>query len=154
MAKAMEVAKFLLYLKEHDPRGLKLSNLKLQKLLYYSHGYYLALHNKLLIHDRFLEAWKYGPVIPDIYHNFNSFGSGDIKINDNSLGKIELNDIEKSIIAYVWKEYGEFTGGQLIDKSHSESPWLNAFTENKNNIIENKDIEKYFNKNMSNKLIT
>src|ERR1700722_8483585 len=57
--------------------GSALSPLKLQKLVYFAHGWCLALTGRPLISDR-VQAWQYGPVIPSIYHEFKYVGNGSI----------------------------------------------------------------------------
>jgi len=54
-----------------------LTPLKLQKLIYYAHGWHLALRDQPLI-DELIEAWEYGPVVPNVYHEFKEFGNQPI----------------------------------------------------------------------------
>ena len=55
-----------------------ITNLKLQKLLYYAQGYFLAKKNTSLFEDDFL-AWEHGPVIRKIYNKYRTNGSSGIK---------------------------------------------------------------------------
>jgi uncharacterized phage-associated protein len=56
-------------------RGHELTNMQLQKLVYIAHGYTLAiLHEPLVRQD--IEAWRYGPVIKDLYQVLRQYGSG------------------------------------------------------------------------------
>ena len=50
-------------------RQLTIDPMKVQKLIYYAHGWHLALTGKPLL-DRSVEAWQYGPVLPDVYRAF------------------------------------------------------------------------------------
>jgi uncharacterized phage-associated protein len=61
-----------------EEMGTPLGPMKIQKLMYLMHGYYLALTGAPLV-DEFFEAWQYGPVVPTIYHQFKEFGSRDIR---------------------------------------------------------------------------
>jgi uncharacterized phage-associated protein len=147
MARALDVAKFLLYLRDNDPRNLELSNLKLQKLLYYSQGYYLALTGDPLF-DEPIEAWKYGPVVRDIYHEFRVYGELNIQRAVDSNDINHLTDKQKKVIAYVWVKLGELSAGTLVDMTHSETPWLNAWYYKKNNKeISNYSMLEYFKRN-------
>ena len=48
--------------------------LKVQKLVYFAHGWHLAfLSQPFILED--VEAWKYGPVVPELYRDFKKFGS-------------------------------------------------------------------------------
>lgn len=50
--------------------------LKMQKLVYISHGWHLALSDgKPLVSDEYVEAWPYGPVFPSVYHEFKHYGA-------------------------------------------------------------------------------
>ena len=58
-------------------RGMVLTPMQLMKLVYIAYGWYLAMHNARLFDDR-IEAWKYGPVIPNLYHATKHFGGNII----------------------------------------------------------------------------
>lgn len=78
MATAKDVAQYLLKLDEqHGGEGI--SNLKLQKLAYYSQGFFGAIYDKPLFNER-VEAWTHGPVIPDLYHEYKCHGSNLISM--------------------------------------------------------------------------
>lgn len=150
MTTAMLVARFLIFLKEHDPRGLELSNLKLQKLLYYCQGKYLEMYRVPLFQED-IEAWKYGPVVPNVYFNFKHFGDLDIRDNDpDTFNPNNLTQRELSIIAYVWKDLGELRAGTLVDKTHNESPWLNTWFGNDTNVISLEEMRAFFIRNNTN----
>lgn len=51
--------------------------MKAQKMLFYTNGWNLAITGKPAISEPF-EVWPYGPVVPSIYHDLKSFGSGPI----------------------------------------------------------------------------
>ena len=73
MAKSAElVADFLLANSDR-----KLTPMEVNKLVYISHGWMLALHDESLISEK-IEAWKHGPVIPSLYHKFKMYGAEPI----------------------------------------------------------------------------
>lgn len=98
-----------------------ITNLKLQKLLYYCQGYYLALRGKKLF-DTPLEAWKYGPVVPVVYQNYSFAGRSCIPC-PAEFDQSSLSDDEKQIIDGVLRMYGCYSASKLIEMSHSETPW-------------------------------
>src|SRR5687768_4006741 len=65
------------FLRQAKERGTKLTNMELQKLVYIAHGYSLAILDRPLI-KQYVEAWRYGPVIPDLYHALRQYRSGDV----------------------------------------------------------------------------
>lgn len=64
MLTANDIAKYFLALSNNEESGELISNLKLQKLLHYAQGFYLALYDQPLFHEP-IEAWAHGAVIPD-----------------------------------------------------------------------------------------
>ena len=111
----------------------EMSPMKLQKLVYYAHAWSLAVFDEPLIIDR-IEAWKFGPVIPTLYHEFKSFGNRKIdrlaaELDFNSLREIpaelpEGSSDEKALVQKIWEIYGELTPVQLSNMTHrSSEPW-------------------------------
>lgn len=103
--------------------------LKLQKLVYFAHGWHLTVTGEPLI-DEYVEAWPYGPVIPTIYHTFKHFGNSPItelaEIGGVAPMPSDLNTL--SVLDKVWEKYGRHSGIQLSNLSHAiGSPWEEAW---------------------------
>lgn len=120
---ARDIADYLLA-KIDTEAGDSITNLKLQKVLYYAQGWALAVLGKPLF-DEVVEAWKYGPVVPSIYHAFKKFGDGAIMPNDAPKGALP-GEIA-ALIDQVWDRYGNMSGTDLVRQPHRESPWSDAF---------------------------
>lgn len=75
--KALDIAKKLIFLAQQDEAngGECLTNLKLQKLLYYQQGFHLAAFDAPLFNDS-MESWMYGPVVPVVYDTYSHCGAG------------------------------------------------------------------------------
>jgi uncharacterized phage-associated protein len=58
-------------LDEAQRHGREITNLALQKLLYFAHALFLIERKRPLISGYF-EAWEYGPVHPTVYQAFKS----------------------------------------------------------------------------------
>lgn len=117
---ANSVADFLLNLaREH---GDYLTNLKLQKLLYYSQAWHLAIFDAPLFDDE-IQAWVHGPVVPHIYGRFKNCGFNPI---DTEVTKSELPENGSRLTAEVFQKYGRFSGLELEQMTHEELPWLEA----------------------------
>jgi uncharacterized phage-associated protein len=103
-------------------KSAPISNLKLQKLLYYVQGWSLALNDAPAFNDR-IEAWVHGPVVPTAFYEYRGFGWNPIELG---AATAFITDAEKSHIDDVLSVYGAFTATQLESLSHEESPWLDA----------------------------
>lgn len=115
-----------------------ITNLKLQKLLYYAQGYYLAKNDTPLFNEDFL-AWEHGPVIRKIYDQYKTNGSKGIEYDKDFNIKIDSNT--EHILEEVYERYGQFTAWKLRNMTHEESPWL---TTRRNEIITKSKIKEYF----------
>jgi uncharacterized phage-associated protein len=125
---AQEVAKYFIYLASQKVVGDNqeregLTNLKLQKILYFAQAYYLAKLGKPLFQDS-IEAWEYGPVVPEVYHKFKKHKSDPI-IEEKDKSKISPED--KEYLNKIWESFGGYSTSRLIDISHAHTPWKVAY---------------------------
>lgn len=118
---ALNIANAFIKLSEPES-GDSLTNLKLQKLLYYVQGFHWALYDKPLFSEK-LVAWQHGPVVSEVYFKFNKYGANTIDqtIDDEY---VEFTTEESDLISEVNAVYGQFSGWKLRDMTHNESPWL------------------------------
>lgn len=118
------------FLELADAKGESISPMKLQKLVYYAHGWYAGYTQQPLI-DEAVEAWQYGPVIPSLYHEFKRFGASNIKgkaIDFDLRGPTEVatppDQKIRTFLENVWKSYGGYTGVTLSEMTHAiGTPW-------------------------------
>lgn len=103
-------------------RGEALTNLKLQKLLYYAQAWHLALKNRPLFDEDF-EAWVHGPVLPSQYHHFKA--SAWMPITD-PINEPDLADGVKRFLDEILDVFGVETAIALELMTHHERPWLDA----------------------------
>ena len=116
---ATHVAEALINL-SHEKRD-PVSNLKLQKLLYYAQAWHLALYGKTLFNDP-IEAWVHGPVIPCVFKQYREYRWAPIF-------PVHTQSIPKTVaihLSNVWQVYGKFAAGYLERLTHSERPWKDA----------------------------
>lgn len=123
-----------------------ISNLKLQKLLYYSQGCYLALKDRPLF-DEEIEAWTYGPVVPEIYQTYKKFGNLGIDTTQMSFNPEIINSDDITILEEVYDEFGQFSASKLVKMTHEETPWKSTYSPYSNNTISKDVIKKYFKEN-------
>lgn len=118
-------------------KDLELTNLKINKLLYFAQVESLRQRNLPLFDDS-IEAWQYGPVIPSVYHEFKHFGREVI----TSVPCIpHLEKAAMAIVAYVASTYGRLTAFDLVALSHrQDGAWNHVYNRSDNNVITVQDI--------------
>ncbi|NWN45887.1 Panacea domain-containing protein [Candidatus Phytoplasma pruni] len=131
---------------------LDITNLKLQKLVYYSHIHHLVkTKQKEAIINSSIEAWPYGPVIPKLYFLFIGYQTQPIRIDFSQINfQIDVKPSLQTSIKYILKKYGSWSSVQLTDKSHTEDPWINAWRLNQRfeeRIIPQNNIYEYYRQN-------
>jgi len=159
---AVSVANEFLRIAEEKKQGL--SPMKLQKLVYFAHGWYLALTGKPLVTER-IEAWQYGPVIPTLYREFKGYGNSDItspvrevsqapdggflfeepSLDDYAMEGDEVESARK-IIRRVWDVYGSHSAIKLSNATHMPgTPWEQVYKQGARSLtIGDQVIERYF----------
>ena len=117
-----------------NKEGSSIDPLKLQKLMYYANGYYLAEHDGAPLINEYFEAWDYGPVVPTVYYEFREFGDREIKrlayTYDYKLGRVVTapavmgDPAAEDAISWVWENYKHLSGPQLSAMTHKDGgPW-------------------------------
>ena len=144
---ANEVAEF--FLAKANSVGEPITNLKLQKLVYYAQAWFLANNHEPLFREDF-EAWVHGPVQPDLYHKHKERGSAPIITNlklEIVINKFNSETLEfLNEVVSVYMQCGAY---QLELMTHKEKPWIEARGECEpdekcDTIISKKTIEEYY----------
>ena len=120
MTTAQTIADYLIAFSHQH--GDPVSNLKLQKLLYYAQAWYLALYDEPLFGDP-LQAWVHGPVVPSVYRRYKDWAWKPIEENP------EMPSLEPQVqkhLVEVMGVYGTMTAYGLELLTHDEEPWRNA----------------------------
>ncbi len=153
------------FLDKAEEEEIDIDHLKLQKLVYLAHGWYLAKTGQPLFAQS-VQAWPHGPVIPALYQEFKTYGAGPIAykaydykpeldgIAEYSLDDAAMSEAERervvSILDEVWDRYKGKTSLELSKLTHrKDSPWdLKAGKlsreEFKNVSIDNEVIRNYY----------
>ena len=122
MITAREAAEYFIYKAGIDEDLI--TNLKLQKLLYYAQGFSLALFDEPLFRDP-LEKWRHGPVVSEIYQLYKQYGGGAIPpvedIDEKKYGEKAIGLMDE-----VYSVFAQFSGWALRDMTHQEPPWQNT----------------------------
>jgi uncharacterized phage-associated protein len=139
MLNAATVARYFLSLADEEV-GDQISNLKLQKLLYYAQGVHLALRGAPLFSER-VEAWQHGPVVPDVYHLYKHNGS---EVIAPPLDAPDVDPATGDLLNEVYEVYGQFSAWKLRQMTHEEPPWVDAFADGPSTVIANEAMTKFF----------
>lgn len=140
MARAMDVADEIITLAQE--KNNPVSNLKLQKIMYFLNALSLIERNKPLIDDQKFEKWDYGPVIHSVYTEYSAHGRSSIEspekhilfertnndmlkryivsFQENNLNEEDINFIRNNILKFLY-----FKPFELVNYSHEEPQWRN-----------------------------
>lgn len=159
MYNVLDVCHFII--KYSNEKGYGVSNLKLQKLLYFVQAYFLiSKSDGTPCFSERIEAWGFGPVVPEAYKEYKMFGANDIpdmesrieyKEQDiwHTIKRIKYNDAviseeDKKLIKEVVDKFSDSSASYLVELTHNQNPWINAYVPSKNNTITNQSIKEYF----------
>lgn len=148
--KAKQVANAFITLANQD--GLPIDPMKLQKLLYYANGYFVAERDGQPLINEYFEAWDYGPVVPTVYYEFREYKDQSIrryaytwneKLRRMIIAPQPVNDpAAEETIAWVWKNYKQFSGRELSEMTHKiGAPWSLARHRAANSGMRNERLE-------------
>lgn len=159
MYNVLDICRYIINYSNEKDYGI--SNLKLQKLLYFVQAYFLCFSpKKQPCFKEKIEAWDFGPVVPEAYHEYKQYGSGDIPQIDSFLHfdpndiwettrvfyrNITIRDEDKKMIQGVVDNFADFSATDLVTLTHNQSPWKDVYRSHQNNIITNDSIRRYFN---------
>jgi uncharacterized phage-associated protein len=133
---ALDVAKYFLALQDDEEA---ISNLKLQKLLYYAQGFHLAITGRALFDDD-IRAWAHGPVVPAVWREYNRFAGRPIP-RPSDFDPAVLDSETCSLLDEVSSVYGQFSAWWLREMTHSEPPWKSTPSQA---VISHAVMETYF----------
>lgn len=152
---AIAVANYFLDLSHRD-NVRDMDALKVMKLVYFAHGWHLAMLDEPLLVER-IQAWPYGPIVEDLYHEVKRFGRNPIKgkLSDPSHSSSEMNLARTEpdtlgVLNRVWETYGKrFNGVQLSNMTHLPgTPWREMADavggSPRDQVIDDDDIKRWF----------
>jgi len=120
MLSCYDVAQYFLAKADEDAGDL-MSNLTLQKLVYYAQGFALALLDTPLFPEH-IAAWTHGPVVPALYHEYKSYGADAIPA-PQTLDLAKYDQETRDLLDEVYAVYGQFAAWKLRNLTHQEPPW-------------------------------
>lgn len=141
MYSVLDVARYIIwYCKK---QGYNISNLKLQKILYFVQADFLVSNSTPCFEEE-IEAWDFGPVIPEVYHKFKVYGSSNIPKSEGLNSSILILKKDRDLIKEMVDQCAEYSASALVEITHNQDPWNNAYRKGYNKIISKSAIQEYF----------
>lgn len=143
MYSALDVARYIIW--HCQEKSYAINNLKLQKVLYFVQAQFLVFgkDNKPCFSEK-IEAWQYGPVVPNVYRKYKIFGSAHIPCGDMT-DDFDIDESDREMINGIVDSCNKYTATRLIDISRKQTPWKDAYESGKT-VIDIDEIRKYFSK--------
>ncbi len=124
MIDCLNAARYFIIRAYEDGLEAEMTNMKVQKLLYYSQSLHLALYSEPLFEAE-IQAWRYGPVCPPAYKFYSEFEAKQLPIpQPESL--LQLPHEKKELLEEIWEYFGSYHAYKLSDMTHGEFPWKKA----------------------------
>lgn len=124
--------------------GECVSNLVLQKIVYFAHGWYLGLTGTLLVADE-VQAWTYGPVFPLLYHSLRKYGAGPVTEQILTFDAVPVDSEDFRFLRAVYDRYHSWDPGSLVALTHKPgSPWRRVGGAGYNQVIPSQMIKEYY----------
>jgi len=133
--KATNVADYVVKLA--NDLGDEITHLRLQKILYYIQGTFLALKGEPAFSEEIL-AWKLGPAVHSVFSVYTKYDKDPIP---SPKATIIISDTDQLFIKEIYNRYHDYTTTQLVSKTHNEAPWKNS---SESGVISNESIRSFF----------
>lgn len=138
----LHIADILLRIAKQKDQSI--TPMKLIKLVYIANGWSLALNDISLFNDK-IEAWKYGPVIPELYQSTKKYGKNPIPFDKIADDFDDINEGLVSFLQLVYDIYEDKTGIDLSALTHRVgTPWHDVYDFNMNEEIPQELIRQHY----------
>ena len=144
-SKSLSVAQYILDAANATEEAFAVTPMQLIKLVYIAHGYMLGKHGRPLLNES-VEAWRYGPVVPSVYHAVKEFHSSPVTRVPHAPKEFPFSEKEKAVMDEVTREYAKHDGIILSSATHQPgTPWYQTWQKyGKNAPISNDLIERFY----------
>lgn len=118
--------------------------MQLLKLVYIAHGYMLGKYGQPLLKES-VEAWRFGPVVPSVYHATKGFKDKPVEYVAKANKEFPFSAEEKETMDRVAKIYGKASGIVLSSATHrADTPWRKTWDQYGQNAPISNDLIEYF----------
>lgn len=144
MYNALDIAKYIIR-RCHD-LGKCMSNLKLQKILYFIQAEFLVSKNRPCFCENIV-AWNFGPVVPEVYQEYKVYGGSVIiyfGFSPDSREHIYITAEDKQLINGIVDEIVPYSNTALTRIVRRQTPWKEAYQQGENTVISLESLKQYF----------
>lgn len=125
---AVDLSKYIVY--KCITEGQPISNLQLQKILYYIQREFLK-NDRIAFADD-IQAWQFGPVVPNVYYTFCGFGAMPISVSNKPA--IEMNEQDRRTVDQIVESKRDLRPWDLVKETHkSDGAWAETYQDGKGN---------------------
>jgi uncharacterized phage-associated protein len=138
MATIFDVGNYFIAKSEIDNKDITkfdlMTNMRLQKLVYYAQGVYTSIVGAPLFSDP-IEAWTFGPVSPTLYQKFKQYEKNQIQ-TDILFEEVkkQFSETDLNVLDIIYKIFSSFSTQKLVQMSRNDKAWLDIY--DKNSIIQ------------------
>lgn len=118
-----------------------LTNLRLQKLLYFIQLYFFLCHDEPCFKNR-MEAWDLGPVVPDAYQHYKKYGAKEIPVEKGDSTHL-LKKEDSILITAIIEALSDIPTFQLVNMTHKQLPWKKNYVPYNSNEIPLSDLKEF-----------
>ena len=140
MYSANTIAKYVIN-KCHEANK-SVSNLKLQNILYFIQAEFLISKGEPCFNET-IEAWDFGPVVPDVYHRYKVYGGANIPTVFAGHTGYTFTESDKALIDGIIDKCAKYSAATLVDITHHQAPWKKAYCQYAGAIITNSSIQDF-----------
>lgn len=128
MQSALDISKYVIH--QYWKNGTTITNLKLQKILYYVQGYVSKFCNEPAF-PQAIYNWPYGPVVPDVYYEYNENQARPIPGPEDeefaqAQNRLKLDQVPLRFMEQVIDKSYRYSASELVRMTHEEDPWKNS----------------------------
>ena len=135
---ARDIAEYIIY--REASQGRTVSNLRLQKLLYFVQAQFIVQKDAPCFTER-MEAWDFGPVVPEVYRAYKFYGSNAIPYSKTNFN---ISKTDMMLIDIMLDHCGQYSTSTLVDMTHAQTPWKSAYQNPFDNEITLRSMFHYF----------
>ena len=140
MYKALDIANYVI--NKEGQMGHSVSNLKLQKILYFIQAEFLVVKGIPCFEEEII-AWGFGPVVLEVYHEYKVYGAAGIPVFFKKKNPYILKE-DKILINNILDDVREYSSSTLTNITLCQTPWKESYVPKQDRPIRRKLIKEYF----------